>query len=135
MENWTIKNASGTVLYRSGNEANLLKCKTATTEAKEYYSRDWIEKNGADVYLPPARAIKAKDVTFDFFVFLPEANANAFVHNMWNILFSAGKLLFEDLAGNRTIRLFLTKFEEIDSKISGGKKYIQFKLTGTVYDE
>lgn len=102
------------------------------TEAKEYYSYDWANEDGADVYVPTDRKVKTVPVEMRGYIYETDAMAQYVLFR--DFLLSGGVMKFYDDARNLECSVVLEKMSIEVDRPREDKSFLQFKMTFTNID-
>lgn len=98
-------------------------------EAKEYYSYDWANEDGLDVYIPTSRKVKALPIELRGYILSSDADSK--LSSFKSFLLSNGALMYYDDHRLQECTLAYEKMNiEID-RVRSDMKFIQFKITFT----
>lgn len=128
---WNFKSEAGTVIFDHTSGIVLLTASKRKIETKDVFSRDWVEIDGIDPYLPPDRAVKVSDLELTFYSVGHKNTNPQKVDQFWRTLVNSGVVQFYDDITKRSIKLVLESIEEITNTESGLKNMIHFKLKFT----
>jgi len=113
------------------NNAIVLSAPTTKEETQEYFTREWVEDDGVDVYLKGAKKRKAVKNELDLLIYTSERKANQSFNTIINKLNEWGVFEYYDTYYKGLKRLTYEGFEIILERTRDGNKVIHFKITCT----